>query len=77
MPPEAEPLDRPTDLEGLLFTLAICRRALPWDAHPAHIDRLQRIEQLVRWGMAQREDPTRIRSRDTASCPERHHDLAY
>lgn len=42
------------DLEELLFTLEICRRALPWDAHPEHFDRLRRIESLVRWGFERR-----------------------
>lgn len=35
------------ELEELLFTLEICRRALPWDAHPEHYDRLRRIEGMV------------------------------
>jgi hypothetical protein len=38
-------------LEELLFTLEICRRALPWDAHPEHYDRLRRIEGMVRWSL--------------------------
>lgn len=38
------------DLTDLLFTLEICRRALPQDTHPAHVDRLRRIEHMVRWG---------------------------
>ena len=38
----------PQELEDLLFTLRICRQVLPWDAHPVHGDRLQRIEALVR-----------------------------
>lgn len=37
------------DLEELLFTLEICRRVLPWDAHQEHFDRLRRIENLVCW----------------------------
>jgi hypothetical protein len=60
MPPERDDLGPPqpgiraprapqADLEELRFTLEICRRALPWDAHPAHFDRLRRIESLVRW----------------------------
>lgn len=36
-------------LEELLFTLELCRRALPWDAHPEHYDRLRRIEGMVHW----------------------------
>lgn len=39
------------ELEELLFTLEICRRALPWDAHPEHYDRLRRIEGMVRWSL--------------------------
>lgn len=35
------------ELEELLFTLEICRRALPWDAPPEHYDRLRRIEGMV------------------------------
>jgi hypothetical protein len=46
--------DQQADLEELLFTLEICRRALPWDAHPEHFDRLRRIESLVRWGLERR-----------------------
>ena len=46
--------DPQADLEELLFTLEICRRALPWDAHPEHFDRLRRIESLVRWGFERR-----------------------
>ncbi|MBX0331354.1 hypothetical protein K2Z83_27255 [Oscillochloris sp. ZM17-4] len=46
--------DPQVDLEELLFTLDICRRALPWDAHPEHFDRLRRIESLVRWGFERR-----------------------
>ena len=42
------------DLEERLFTLAICRPALPWDAPPEHVDRLRRIERLVRWGFERR-----------------------
>lgn len=45
--------ERTTDveLEALLFTLEICRRALGWDAHPDHFDRLRRIEGMVRWSL--------------------------
>lgn len=42
------------ELEELLFTLEICRRALPWDAHPAHDDRLRRIAGMVRGSLEQR-----------------------
>lgn len=45
----SRPRDREADLEELLFTLEICRRALPWDAHPEHFERLRRIEGMVRW----------------------------
>jgi hypothetical protein len=36
------------DLDELLFTLEICRRALPWDVHPEHVERLRQIEAIVR-----------------------------
>jgi hypothetical protein len=49
------PRDPQVDLEELLFTLEICRRALPWDAHHAHFDRLRRIEGMVRWSLEQGE----------------------
>jgi hypothetical protein len=42
------------ELDELLFTLEICRRALPWDAHPEHFDRLRRIEGMVRWSLERR-----------------------
>jgi hypothetical protein len=42
------------DLDDLRFTLEICRRALPWDAHPEHYDRLRRIEGMVRWSLERR-----------------------
>jgi hypothetical protein len=42
------------DLDELLFTLEICRRALPWDAHPAQYDRLRRISGMVRWSLERR-----------------------
>jgi hypothetical protein len=31
----------------LLFTLEVCQRALPADAHPVHWERLRRIRQIV------------------------------
>ena len=43
------PQNRRDELEELLFTLEVCRRLLPWDAHPEHIVRLRRIEGMVRW----------------------------
>lgn len=46
--------ERQGEQEELLFTLELCRRVLPWDAHPAHWERLRRIEDLVRWGCRQR-----------------------
>lgn len=53
-PPRAHPpRDPAAELEELLFTLEICRRALPWDAHPAHGERLRRIEQLIRGSVEQ------------------------
>ena len=42
------------ELEELLFTLEICRRALPWDAHPEHYDRLRRIEGIIAKSLEQR-----------------------
>lgn len=42
------------DLDELLFTLEICRRALPWNAHPEHYERLRRIEGMVRWSLERR-----------------------
>ncbi|MEI7645548.1 MAG: hypothetical protein WCJ55_14840 [Chloroflexales bacterium] len=42
-------------MDDLLFTLDICRRALPWDAHPDHFDRLRRIAGMVRWSLEQRD----------------------
>jgi hypothetical protein len=43
------------DLDELLFTLEICRRALPWDAHPEHFERLRRIAGMVRERLERRE----------------------
>jgi hypothetical protein len=45
-------------LDELLFTLDICRRALPWDAHPEHYDRLRRIEGMVRGSLEHGERNT-------------------
>lgn len=50
-PSARPPRDPQVDLEELLFTLEICRRALPWDAHPEHVERLRRIEGMVRWSL--------------------------
>lgn len=73
--PEADALD------DRLFTLDICRRALPWDAHPDHFDRLRRIEGMVRGSL----EPQDVRGAGTARrsahggsgvgyhfCPRRH-----
>jgi hypothetical protein len=52
---EAEPVreepweERQPDQEGLLFTLDICRRALPLSAHPYHWSRLRYLEDMVRY----------------------------
>ena len=35
--------------DDLLFTLEICRRSLPWLAHPVHWSRLRYLEDLVRF----------------------------
>lgn len=58
--PEASSRPRPAvpdpavELEELLCTLEICRRALGWDAHPEHVERLRRIEGMVRWSLERR-----------------------
>jgi hypothetical protein len=57
-PLASRPRDRAADLEELVFTLDICRRALPWDAHPEHFDRLRRIEGMVRWSLEHGEQNT-------------------
>ncbi len=57
-PLASRPRDRAADLEELLFTLEICRRALPWDTHPEHYDRLRRIEGMVRWSLEHAERNT-------------------
>lgn len=36
------------ELEGLLFTLEICRRELPAHAHPVHRERLDEIERRLK-----------------------------
>jgi hypothetical protein len=46
-PRVARPRVPEEELDELLFTLEICRRALPWDAHPEHYDRLRRSEGMV------------------------------
>lgn len=53
-PPRPEPqqaADHPaetrTTVTDLLFTLEVCQRALPADAHPVHWERLRRIRHLV------------------------------
>jgi len=38
----------PRVLDDLLFTLVICRQALPRDTHPIHVARLQIIERIIR-----------------------------
>jgi hypothetical protein len=35
------------DLENLLFTLEICRKALPPDTHPAHFTRIDLIKEIL------------------------------
>lgn len=35
-------------LEDLLFTLEVCKKQLPFDAHPVHYQRLDTIERIVR-----------------------------
>lgn len=35
-------------LDDLLFTLEICEKYLPVDAHPAHRERLQQIKEMLR-----------------------------
>jgi len=34
-------------LEDLLFTLEICRKSLPTNAHPVHCERLRVIEDII------------------------------
>jgi hypothetical protein len=63
-PLASRPHDRAADLEDLVFTLDICRRALPWDAHPEHFDRLRRIEGMVRWSLEQGEGKARQRRQE-------------
>jgi hypothetical protein len=48
-PPAPEPRDpqAATTVVDLLFTLEVCQRALPADAHPVHWERLRRIRHLV------------------------------
>ena len=52
--PAQSPRSPQDELDELLFTLEICRRALPWNAHPEHYDRLRRIEGMVRWSLERR-----------------------
>ncbi len=35
-------------VDDLLFTLQICRKCLPGDAHPVHFERLAEIERIVK-----------------------------
>lgn len=35
-------------LEELIFTLEICKKFLPDNAHPTHYERLDEIERIVR-----------------------------
>lgn len=34
--------------DDLLFTLEICRKCLPDDAHPVHYDRIRMIENILK-----------------------------
>jgi hypothetical protein len=44
---EAFKVDRKKELEDLLYTLDICKKELPPDAHSSHYDRLIRIRAIV------------------------------
>lgn len=33
---------------GLIYTLHVCKRSLPSDAHPVHRQRLERLERLLK-----------------------------
>jgi len=48
-PPGSEPrhAESVTTVAELVFTLEVCERALPADAHPVHWERLRRIRQIV------------------------------
>ncbi len=35
-------------LDDLLFTLEICKKELPSNAHPIHYDRLREIERIIK-----------------------------
>ena len=35
-------------LEGYLFTLDICKQEIPYDAHPAHYERLREIKAILK-----------------------------
>ncbi len=54
-----------SSIDDLLFTLDICRRSLPGNAHPVHFERLEEIERILQ-GKREREkvkqDLQRIRS---------------
>ncbi len=52
--PTTPVLNPAAELEELLFTLEICRRALGREAHPEHFERLRRIEGMVRWSLERR-----------------------
>ncbi len=45
-------------LEDLLFTLEICRKYLPGDAHPVHFERIKEIERIVKAAKAGEEAQT-------------------
>ena len=36
------------ELDGLLFTLELCKKELPADTHPAHFERLRQIEAILK-----------------------------
>ncbi len=35
-------------VDDLIFTLQVCKRRLPGDAHPVHLERLDEIERRLR-----------------------------
>jgi hypothetical protein len=68
-PASGVPDDLGTELTTLLFTLDVCRRALPGDTHPEHFERLRRIEGMVRWSLEQRARLKPAGGDDTARSP--------
>jgi hypothetical protein len=51
-------MENKNTLEDFLFTLEICRKELPSDAHPAHYDRLREIESILKRVVAKSDQLT-------------------